>query len=83
MNLLLATYNNYANRLYRKCDSIADYITNSTAHTTMETVNFNPGDGVSTSHVIGKGSFDISTFTPDYLVVYEDGESGEETIHSR
>ena len=80
MNLLLATYNNYANRLYRKCDSIADYITNSAAHLTMEDVNFNPGDGVSTTHIVGKGSISNEY---DYLIVYEDGESGDDTIYSR
>lgn len=72
MTLHLLRYNNYYNRLVKRLETIeeySDYILQS-----MESVNFNPNDGVSTSQVINYAG-DI----PDYLIVCN--ENGE--IQSR
>lgn len=54
-NLLLLSYNNYFNRLYRKENSAGNYVQNSAMYVALGDINFNPGDGVTTSLVVGKG----------------------------
>lgn len=65
MTLYVLNYNNYYNRILKKFDTIneyADYIIY-----TLETANFNPNDGVNTTHVIGAAvPYDGSG---DYLLV--------------
>ena len=72
MNLLLLTYNNYHNRLYKRETNIVDYTDESPSSTSLLDVNFNPDDGVNTTHVIGKGSISNEY---DYLVVYDNSDN--------
>ena len=74
MQLLLLHYNNYFNRIIKKKETIADYKAADTNYKEVSNINFNPGDGVATSLVLGLGQ-NGSIFTDneefDYLVAYE------------
>ena len=73
MQLLLLHYNNYFNRIIKKKDTVADYKAADTNYKEVANINFNPGDGVNTSIVLGLGQ-NGSIFTGDefdYLVAYE------------
>ena len=73
MQLLLLHYNNYFNRIIKKKDTIADYKAADADYKEVSNINFNPGDGVNTSIVLGLGQngniFGNNEF--DYLVAYE------------
>ena len=73
MQLLLLHYNNYFNRIIKKEETVAAYMNADANYRVASNVNFNPGDGVSTSLVLGLGPngsiFDGEEF--DYLVTYE------------
>ena len=73
MHLLLLHYNNYFNRIIKKENTIADYKAADADYKEVSNINFNPGDGVNTSLVLGLGQngslFDGEEF--DYLVAYE------------
>ena len=73
MQLLLLHYNNYFNRIIKKKDTVADYKAADTNYKEVANINFNPGDGVATSIVLGLGQtgtiFNVDEF--DYLVAYE------------
>ena len=73
MQLLLLHYNNYFNRIIKKENTIADYKAADEYYKEASNINFNPGDGVATSLVLGLGQngslFDGEEF--DYLVAYE------------
>lgn len=73
MQLLLLHYNNYFNRIIKKKDTIADYKAADANYKEVSNINFNPGDGVNTSLVLGLGQngsiFEGEDF--DYLVEYE------------
>ena len=73
MQLLLLHYNNYFNRIIKKKDTIADYKAADADYKEASNINFNPGDGVNTSLVLGLGQngslFEGDEF--DYLVAYE------------
>ena len=73
MQLLLLHYNNYFNRIIKKKDSIEDYKAADVDYKEASNINFNPGDGVNTSIVLGLGQngslFEGDEF--DYLVAYE------------
>lgn len=73
MQLLLLHYNNYFNRIIKKKDTIADYKAADADYKEVSNINFNPGDGLNTSLVLGLGQtgslFDGNEF--DYLVAYE------------
>ena len=73
MQLLLLHYNNYFNRIIKKESTIADYKAADADYKEVSNINFNPGDGVNTSLVLGLGQngslFDGEEF--DYLVAYE------------
>ena len=73
MQLLLLHYNNYFNRIIKKKDTVADYKAADTNYKEVSNINFNPGDGVNTSIVLGLGQngsiFGTDEF--DYLVAYE------------
>ena len=74
MQLLLLHYNNYFNRIIKKKDTIADYKAADANYKEASNINFNPGDGVNTSIVLGlgqTGSIFTSTDEFDYLVAYE------------
>ena len=74
MQLLLLHYNNYFNRIIKKKETIADYKAADTNYKEVSNINFNPGDGVATSIVLGLGQtgeiFDANEEF-DYLVAYE------------
>lgn len=74
MQLLLLHYNNYFNRIIKKKDTIADYKAADADYKEVSNINFNPGDGLNTSLVLGLGQTgalfaDDDEF--DYLVAYE------------
>ena len=73
MQLLLLHYNNYFNRIIKKEDTVAAYMNADAHYRAASNINFNPGDGVNTSIVLGCGAngniFDVEEF--DYLVAYE------------
>lgn len=74
MQLLLLHYNNYFNRIIKKKDTITDYKAADADYKEVSNINFNPGDGVNTSLVLGLGQTgalfaDDDEF--DYLVAYE------------
>ena len=56
MNLLVCSFNNYYNRIYKKYDQIGDYVVNSRSYIALDNINFNPADGVNTTLVLGKGT---------------------------
>ena len=73
MQLLLLHYNNYFNRIIKKENTIAAYKSADAAYKEASNINFNPGDGVNTSLVLGLGQ-NGSLFVGDefdYLVAYE------------
>ena len=73
MQLLLLHYNNYFNRIVKKKDTVADYKAADADYKEVADINFNPGDGINTSIVLGLGQngniFGNDEF--DYLVAYE------------
>ena len=84
MQLLLLHYNNYFNRIIKKKDTVADYKAADTNYKEVANINFNPGDGVATSIVLGLGQ-NGSIFTDDefdYLVAYETVDN-KQVIDSR
>ena len=78
-NVTLLHYNNYFNRTIKKLDTLADYIAADSGYNKTTGVNFVPGDGVSTSLVLGTTSL-VMGF--DYAVVTEI-ENNVEVIKSR
>ena len=73
MQLLLLHYNNYFNRIIKKENTIAAYKAADADYKEALNINFNPGDGVNTSLVLGLGQ-NGSLFAGDefdYLVAYE------------
>ena len=85
MQLLLLHYNNYFNRIIKKKDTVADYKAADTNYKEVANINFNPGDGVATSIVLGlgqTGSIFTSTDEFDYLVAYETVDN-KQVIDSR
>ena len=85
MQLLLLHYNNYFNRIIKKKDTIADYKAADAGYKEVANINFNPGDGVATSIVLGLGQtgtiFDADEEF-DYLVAYETVDN-KQVIDSR
>ena len=74
MQLLLLHYNNYFNRIIKKKDTIADYKAADADYKEVSNINFNPGDGINTSLVLGLGQTGAlfeSDDEFDYLVAYE------------
>ena len=85
MQLLLLHYNNYFNRIIKKKDTVADYKAADANYKEVANINFNPGDGVATSIVLGlgqTGSIFTSTDEFDYLVAYETVDN-KQVIDSR
>lgn len=85
--LLLKGYNNRFNRILKREDTIADYKAavvdgNILNYLDLQSINFNPNDGITTSLVIGQGDLvwddksAIDTlregkYTPDYCIAYD------------
>ena len=74
-SILLLHYNNYFNRIIKKLDTIADYREADSHSVTCDNINFNPGDGVSTSLILGHGTNPAAIFSNeadyDYAVVFD------------
>mgnify|MGYP004693828423 CR=1 FL=1 len=78
INLYILQFNNYYNRTIRKYETIEEY-----RRYVLEVIpninNFDFGDGINTSHIFPyKGKS-----TPDYALITEEDESGNEIIKSR
>lgn len=78
INLYILQFNNYYNRTIRKYETIEEY-----RRYVLDVIpninNFDYGDGINTSHIFPyKGKT-----TPDYALITEEDESGNETIKSR
>ena len=76
MTLSILKYNNYYNRLAKHERTPNDY--KPYIVYTIESTNFNPADGVDTTHIVGVGNVEAYDGTGDYLIVYEG-----EIIYSR
>ena len=69
--LVLLAYNVYYNRFLKFEASLADYIDKSEGSDYLiQNVNFNPSDGLNTSHIIGKGELDHGLSFTDYSYTY-------------
>ena len=79
MKLYLLKYNNYYNRIVKKLDTIAEYLTEvgENNYTAQDNISFNPADGVNTSQIYNQidGSYDYAILTTV--------ENGNEIIKSR
>ena len=85
MQLLLLHYNNYFNRIIKKKDTVADYKATDTNYKEVSNINFNPGDGVNTSIVLGLGQTGTifeGADEFDYLVAYKTVDN-KQVIDSR
>ena len=85
MQLLLLHYNNYFNRIIKKKDTVADYKATDANYKEVFNINFNPGDGVNTSIVLGLGQTGTifeGADEFDYLVAYETVDN-KQVIDSR
>lgn len=67
MKLYLLKYNNYYNRIVKKLDTIAEYLTEvgENNYTAQDNISFNPADGVNTSQIYNQidGSYDYAILT--------------------
>ena len=68
-NIKIFNYNNYFNRVIKRLETLADY---GTALYTYTNYNFDPGDNVSTTLIIGKSDYNGSG---DYLIEYDNNEN--------
>ena len=69
--LVLLAYNAYYNRFYKFEDSLQDYLDNSEGSDyLLQNVNFNPADGINTTHVVGIGEIDGYLLFDDYSFTY-------------
>ena len=83
-DIVLLHYNNYFNRQIKVAGTtLAQYTTLDDNYTSVETVNFNPSDGVSTSLVLGKGEVpttgkDLDSY--DYLLLIDHEDTNKKVI---
>lgn len=66
MTIYLFQHNNYYNRIVKKYGTISQYIQQSKLVHTATATNFNPSDGITTSHIF---NYDGYNGMPDYAVV--------------
>lgn len=79
-SVLLLHYNNYFNRIVKKEDSLQEYLQADANSVSCLNINFVPGDGISTSLILGKGNTPADIFTGekngfDYLIVYDSDDA--------
>lgn len=78
-SILLLHYNNYFNRIIKKLDTIAKYREADSHSATCDNINFNPGDGVNTSLLLGHGTNPSAIFSNgadyDYAVVFDPNDN--------
>lgn len=67
-------YNNYYNRIVKRENDLPGYINAGTAIQSLSMINFNPGDGINTTHVVN-----IDVTFGDYLLVTD----GFQEVYSR
>lgn len=67
-NLYILSYNNYYNRIVKKENTLANYLKQDENYQFLQDTNFNPEDGINTTHVVGgpvvwydKGNYLIAT----------------------
>lgn len=75
---LLLHYNNYFNRTIKRLETKNEYQAADSAYGLCNHINFNPGDGITTSHVFGFGANQTSLFDGeeyDYLIIYDGSDS--------
>lgn len=74
-SLLLLHYNNYFNRTIKKLESLSEYQQADQNSAGCNNINFNPGDGINTSLILGYGTNPSAMFNDganyDYLVVFD------------
>lgn len=78
---LLRNFNNYFNRKVIKRDNLQDYLdfVGTNGYYYIEETNFNPNDGINTSHIVGDSAnpFEppegVEEWSPDYALYVEDG----------
>lgn len=79
MQLLLLHYNNYFNRIIKRENTFADYMAADANYKSAININFNPGDGIATSVILGYGQNPDNLFTNgedfDYLVAKEEASA--------
>ena len=63
----LENFNNYFNRKVKRYNTLEEYLQNSDKYEPLSGVNFNPADGVNTTHIIN-----MVDLNPDYLLVVDD-----------
>ena len=86
-SILLLAFNNYSNRQVKLYDSLYPYLQNSASYFNIDSVNFNPNDGVTTEIILGKGTetqlqnLDVASW--DYLIVYTKTQTLDGPINSR
>ena len=80
--LLYLTYNNYYNRIFKREETIKDY--DYYAVNREEAVNFNPGDGVNTTHIMRiTADEEAENNMPDYMVELKEDKYGDFFVNSR
>ena len=79
MQLLLLHYNNYFNRIIKRENTFADYMAADANYKSAININFNPGDGIATSVILGYGQNPDNLFANgedfDYLVAKEEASA--------
>lgn len=83
---VLKDFNNYFNRKVIRLSTLQDYLdaVEEGGYFVVENTNFNPNDGISTSHVIGSGTHPFDKdWQPDYALVIDWPDGGEPRIVSR
>ena len=74
-NLLVGLYNNYFNRIVKKEETDFSYFTVMSTTLSIKNINFNPGDGILTKVILGKGDYllpdsETRPIQPDYAILY-------------
>lgn len=77
MTIYIFKYNNYYNRIYKRLETLSEYEEQGEMIYYIRNANFNPNDGVSTSHVFGQNGIPSSDFqtydgSGDYVIVLND-----------
>lgn len=74
-SILLLHYNNYFNRTVKKLSTLQEYMQADSNAASCNNINFVPGDGITTSLVLGKGTNPTAMFDSganyDYAVVFD------------
>ena len=88
---VLEGFNNYFNRKVKRFDYVQEYITHQVDNDKRynklanNPINFNPNDGVSTTHIANLSIFGDNEWIPDYLIIVgkNAGVIGYDLVESR